>query len=176
MKLALALCFLMLAACTETPQKEAAAQSTAQDEATIRQMVTMLHASMTKAFNEGGLNTDSLLDAYYESDIYYVTPWGWSEPLDSTKSRLRRALARIKEYDNRVENLEVKIYGDGAYASYILRQNSTVDGQLLEEYLPTTLILERRGQTWKIVRAHRSTDYETFQQYIALQKKREESK
>jgi ketosteroid isomerase-like protein len=72
--------------------------------------------------------------------------------------------------------LEIKVYGDGAYASFILRKNYTVDGTLLEEYLPTTLILERRGQGWKIVRAHRSTDCETFQQYIALREKQEGAK
>jgi hypothetical protein len=65
----------------------------------------------------------------------------------------------------------VKTYGEGAFAFFVLRQSTRVDGVRLEEYLPTTLILERRGTGWKIVHAHRSTDYETFQQYIAMQKK-----
>jgi hypothetical protein len=84
-------------------------------------------------------------------------------------------MPHIRDFDNRIENLVVKVYGDGAYAGFILRQTYTVDGRLLEEYLPTTLILERRGEGWKIVRIHRSTDYETFEQWVGLQKKREES-
>lgn len=176
MKLALAFCLLLLvAACNKKEEKEAIAP-TAQSESEIRDMISSLHASLTKAYNGGGVNTDSLMDAYYDRDIYYVTPWGWTEPLDTTKTRLRRALPRIKDYDNRVENLEVKAYGEGAYASFILRQNYAVDGNPLEEYLPTTFILEKREQRWKIVRVHRSTDFETFQQYVALQQKREGTK
>lgn len=175
MKHAFVFCLLVLVSCSgrDTPGP---IRSVAQDESMIRDMVTSLNAQLAKACNGAAVNTDSLMDACYEQNIYYITPWGWSEPLDSTKVRLRRAIPRIRGFENRIENLEVKVYGDGAYASFILRQNYTVDGTLLEEYLPTTLILERRGQGWKIVRAHRSTDYETFQQYIALQKKQEGAK
>jgi ketosteroid isomerase-like protein len=151
-------------------------QSAAQDERLIRDMIVSLNAALAKAYNGGGVNTDSLMDAYYEKNISYVTPWGWSEPLDSTKARLRNAKHHIRDFDNRIENLEVKVYGDGAYAGFILRQTYTVDGRLLEEYLPTTLVFERRGKGWKIVRVHRSTDYETFQQWVALQKGEEASK
>jgi hypothetical protein len=173
MKLTFVLCLLVLVSCSGRDTKEPI-RSVAQDESTISGIVTSLNAKLAKACNGAAVNTDSLMDAYYEPNIYYITPWGWSEPLDSTKARLRRAIPRIKDFENRIENLEIKVYGDGAYASFILRQSYTVDGTLLEEYLPTTLILERRGRAWKIVKAHRSTDYETFQQYIALQKKQEE--
>ena len=177
MKLSLVLALMLLVACNQDrPQQEVPGPTVAEDEAHISQMVASFHASLGKTLRGGGIDTDSLVDAYFDKDIYYVTPWGWTEPLDSTKSRFRKALGRIKDYDNKVEFQQAKAYGDGAYASFILRQNSTIDGQLLEEYLPTTWILERRGTSWKIVRAHRSTDYETFQQYIALQKKREGSK
>ena len=164
----------LLASCTGGDTKRPL-HSAAQDEAVIRNLITSLNATLAKAYNGGGINTDSLMDAYYDKDIYYVTPWGSSEPLDSTKARLRNAIPHIRDFDNRIENLEVKVYGDGAYAGFILRQTYTVDGHLLEEYLPTTLVLERRGEIWKIVRAHRSTDYETFQQYINIQKQEEES-
>ena len=76
----------------------------------------------------------------------------------------------MKDYSAHIEALQVKSYGDGAYAFFILRQSTKVDGTLLEEYLPTTIVLERRETGWKIVHAHRSMDYETFQQYIAMQK------
>jgi hypothetical protein len=170
MKRAYMLGLVLFVSCTGRDAKEPV-RSVAQDESMIKDMIVSFHATFAKAYNEGGINTDSLLDASYEKDIYYIAPWGWSEPLDSTKARLRKALPHIRNFSYRIENLEVKVYGDGAYAGFILRQNYTVDGRLLEEYLPTTLVLERRGEGWKIVRVHRSTDYETFQQWIALQKK-----
>ena len=155
MRLLLGLCCLLLLACNQQgDQPGTAARSTEQDEQMIRGLIPSLNEGMTK-------------------DIYYITPWGWSEPLDSTKSRIRRASAMLRDYDNRIENLEVKVYGDGAYASYIFRQNSMINDMMLEEYLPTTVILERRGEGWNIVRMHRSTDYETFQQYVAMQQQRQ---
>lgn len=172
MKYTLAACLIVLASCDSREAQEQI-RSVAQDESMIREMVFSLNAQLAKACNGASVDTDSLMDTYYEGNIYYITPWGWSEPLDTTKARLRRAIPRIKDFENRIEKLEVKVYGDGAYASFILRQNYAVDGTLLEEYLPTTLIFERRGEGWKIVHAHRSTDYETFQQYIALQLKQE---
>jgi hypothetical protein len=174
MNRALTLGLVLFVSCSGRDAKQPI-RSAAQDESLIRNMIVSLQATLAKAYNVGGIDTDSLMDAYYEKDIYYVTPWGSSEPLDSTKARLRSAMPHVKDFDDSIENLEVKVYGDGAYAGFILRQNYTVDGVLLEEYLPTTLILERRGDGWKIVRLHRSTDYETFQQWIALQKKREAS-
>ena len=174
MRLLLGLCCLLLLACNRRgDQPGTAARSTEQDEQTIRGLITSLNEGMTRALTTGGIDTDSLMDFYYEKDIYYITPWGWSEPLDSTKSRIRRASAILRDYDNRIENLEVKVYGDGAYASYIFRQNSMINDMMLEEYLPTTVILERRGEGWKIVRMHRSTDYETFQQYVAMQQQQQ---
>lgn len=141
------------------------------DAATIEAMVYSLYRSLGRAYNGAPLNTDSLMNAYFDADIYYVTPWGWTEPLDSTKARLRNARAHVKDYDNRIENLKVRSYGGGAYAFFILRQNYTVDGDLLEEYLPTTFVLEPRGDSWKIVHVQRSTDYQTMQQYVALQQR-----
>ena len=44
---------------------------------------------------------DNAMDFYYEKDIYYITPWGWSEPLDSTKSRIRRASAMLSRKNTR---------------------------------------------------------------------------
>ncbi len=176
MKLAFACCLLLIVAgCAQKEEKEAIVPA-AQNESEIKDMISSLHASLTKAYNGGAMNTDSLMEAYYDEGADYVTPWGWTEPLDTTKARLRRAVPRIKEYESRVENLDVKAYGDGAYAAFILRQNYTVDGNPLEEYLPTTFILEKREQRWKIVRVHRSTDFETFRQYVALQQKRERTK
>ncbi|TSA15926.1 DUF4440 domain-containing protein [bacterium] len=175
MKFTLLLCSLLVISCSKKETKEPA-RPAAQDDARIEEMIGSLFSGLSNAYNGTGVNTDSLIDAYYENDVRYVTPWGSTEPLDTTKARLRNAMHHIKDYDHRVEVVQVKSYGDVAYAYFILRQNYQVDGNRLEEYLPTTLVFERRGSGWKIVHAHRSTDYQTIEQYVALQKKRDETK
>ena len=175
MKFTLLLCSLLVISCSKKEIKEPT-RPAAQDDVRIEEMIGSLFSGLARAYNGAGVNTDSLIDAYYENDVRYVTPWGSTEPLDTTKVRLRNAKNHIKDFDHRVENMQVKSYGDAAYAYFILRQTYQVDGQLLEEYLPTTLVLERRGSGWKIVHAHRSTDYQTMQQYVALQNKRDESR
>jgi ketosteroid isomerase-like protein len=91
--------------------------------------------------------------------------------LDSTKSRLKASIPRIGQYDNSIENLSVKVYGNGAYAFFVLRQEYTVDGFQLDEYLPTTAILEKLNGQWKIVHLQRSTDPQTMQQYLTMQQR-----
>jgi hypothetical protein len=139
-----------------------------QDAQLIEKEIADFHLALKKAFNHEGVNTDSLIDAYFDPDIYYVTYWGTSEPIDTTKRRLRAALPRVSDYENHLESLRVKTYGDGAFAFFILRQNYKVDGKPLEEYLPTTFVFERRGDRWLIVHAQRTSDYETMQQLIAI--------
>jgi ketosteroid isomerase-like protein len=169
-KTTLVLCALVMFSCGKTTTTDQG-HETSLAETQIQAMVTSLYEGYARAYNEGGISTDSLIDAYYDKGIHYVTPWGWTEPIDSTKARLRRAVSLVKQYSAHLEAWQVKSYGDGAYAFFILRQSTIVDGKALDEYLPTTFILERRGTGWKIVHAHRSTDYETFQQYVALQTK-----
>lgn len=134
-------------------------------------MISSLYQGFAPACNEGGVNTDSLIGACYDKGIHYVTSWGWTEPIDSTKACLRNTAAHVKDYNAHVESLQVKTFGDGAYAFFILLQRTTVDGMVLEEYLPTALVFERQTG-WKIVHAHPSPDYETFEQYIVMQKRK----
>jgi hypothetical protein len=175
MKFRLLVCALVMFSCGKKEMKDQAATA-AQGEAQIEEMISSLHQGFARAYNERGINTDSLIDAYYDKGIRYVAPWGWTEPIDSTKARLRNAAAHVKDYRAHIEGLQVKVYGDGAFAFFILRQSTNVDGTNLDEYLPTTFVLERRETGWKIVHAHRSTDYETFEQYIAMQKKKSGSR
>jgi hypothetical protein len=175
MKFFLLLCSLVLISCG-TREKREPAPFPAQDVAQIEERISRLYAGLAQAYNGGGFNTDSLFDAYFEKDVRYVTAWGWTEPLDSTKARLRNAVHHVKDFTYRLESLQVRSYGTAAYAFFVLRQNYKVDDNPLEEYLPTTLVLERKGVDWKIVHAHRSTDYETIQQYVALQQKRDSKK
>jgi hypothetical protein len=175
MKITFLVCALVMFSCGKNQMQEQT-QSAAQGEAQIEQMISSLYSGFTRAYNERGINTDSLIDVYYDKGIHYVTSWGWTEPIDTTKARLRNAMAHVKDYSAHIEGLQVKTYGDGAYAFFILRQNTKVDGTLLDEYLPTTFVLEKRESGWKIVHAHRSTDYETFEQYVAMQKAKSGSK
>lgn len=175
MKFGILICALLLVSCGkhETPEQKPA---TVNDGAQIEEMVSRLYAGMERAYNDGSANSDSLINANYDKDVLYITPWGWTEPLDSTKARLRNACGHVRDYSHRIESLQVKVFGDAAYAFFILRQQYTVDGGQLDEYLPTTFVLERRGAGWKIIHAHRSTDYETIQQYVALQQQRASKK
>jgi len=175
MKITILICALILISCGKKEMQEKTS-SAAQGEAQIEEMISSLYNGLTRAYNVGGVNTDSLVDAYYDHGTHYVTSWGWTEPIDTTKARLRNAMAHVKDYSVHIEGLQVKTYGEGAYAFFILRQNTQVDNMLLDEYLPTTLVLERRGTGWKIIHVHRSTDYETFEQYIAMQKNRSVNK
>jgi glycosyltransferase involved in cell wall biosynthesis len=164
------LCFFVIASLVgcDDRQKTNPYDTSQQDEKIIRKEIADFHAGLKKAYNNGSINTDSLMDAYFDGKMYYVTYWGNSEPMDSTKKRLRNALPAVKEYDNQFENLKVKVYGDGAYAFFILRQDYKVNGHLLEEYLPTTFVFERRGDRWIVVHAQRTADYQTFQQLAEL--------
>jgi hypothetical protein len=167
----LSLLLAVLALSCGQNQKNDEAATAAKEEARIEYLISSLHEGFARAYNEGGVDTDSLMDVYFDRGVQYVAPWGWTEPIDSTKARLRNAMKHVKDYTARIEALHVRVFGRAGYAYFILRQNTTVDGTLLEEYLPTTFILEQRDAVWKIVHAHRSTDYQTFEQWIAMQKK-----
>ncbi len=160
---------LILAGCGQ--QKDSNAFDTSkQDVTNIEKEIADFHSGLRKAYNHQGINTDSLVDAYFDPDVFYVTYWGNTEPIDTTKKRLKSALSHVSEYENHYEGLKVKVYGDGAYAFFILRQSYKVDGKLLDEYLPTTYVLERKGGRWIIVHAQRTSDYQTVQELVEMAK------
>jgi len=157
MKYGWCLALLMVIACQEDRSL---------DERNVATLINNLHVSLKAAYITGTEDTDRLIDEYYDSSAYYVTPWATSEVLDSTKSRLHAALPRVTEFDFLIESMDVKSYGDGAMAFFVLRQDYKVDGIERSEYLPTTMILERRGESWKIVHVHRSADPESWRQWF----------
>jgi ketosteroid isomerase-like protein len=170
MNRAVALLCLVLLACDSGKQHQEEQQIMAmQDESAVRNLVVNLHGDLKRLYNGNAADVDTVFARYYLPDMYYVTPWGTSETLDSTKSRLKTSLPRISGYENSLENLSVVVYGNGAYAFYVLRQEYQIDGFALDEYLPTTAILEKINGAWKIVHLQRTTDYQTMQQYVALQ-------
>jgi hypothetical protein len=157
----LAILFLLVLISCESDKKKSADEIT-EDTAVITREIIAFHQALKQAYNGAPIHTDSLMDNLFDRGSSYVTYWGITEPIDSTKSRLRRAVPGIKNYDNHLESIMVKVYNDGAYAFFILRQTYMLNGVLMEEYLPTTYVFERRHSRWKIVHAHRSADFQTI--------------
>lgn len=171
----LALLFLILVAGCGQRKESKEFDTTKQDVQLIEKEIADFYSGLQKAYNHQGVNTDSLIDAYFDPDVYYVTYWGNTEPIDTTKKRLKDALPHVSDYENHYEGLRVKVYGDGAYSFVILRQDYKVDGKLLDEYLPTTYVFERRGDRWIIVHAQRTSDYQTMQQLLDMTRVRSAS-
>jgi len=170
MKRAMMCCAILLAGCGD---QEISPEEVAHQQLEIKTVVYGLYSSLQHAYTTESMDTDSLIDQYYTPDTYYVTPWGSTEPIDSTKARIRNARTRLKDYQYSIENLQVRTFGNGAYAFFILRQSYSIDGYMLDEYLPTTFILEKRDGDWRVIHVQRSTDYQTIQQYVEIQRRRE---
>jgi len=158
--------FLLLLLISCVSDKKKTIDTASGDAAAIEREIADFHQALKRAYNGFSISTDSLMDNFFGRDVYYVTYWGIVEPIDSTKSRLRHALPVIKDYDNRIESVNVKVYGDGAYAFFILRQTYTLNGVLMDEYLPTTYVFERRENHWIVVHSQRSADFQTIQQLM----------
>ena len=173
MKIIALLFLVLLISCSS--EKKRTSSDTSEDIALIEREIADFHQALKQAYNGVSMNTDSLMDNYFDKDVYYVTYWGMAEPIDSTKSRLRYALPGIKEYENRLESMNVKVYHGGAYAFFILRQTYSLNGIMMDEYLPTTFILERRDNRWMVVHSQRSADFQTIHHLMEVARQREES-
>jgi len=170
----IALLLLMLLVSCE-PGKKISSDNQSEDAALIKREIADFYQALDRAYSGVPMNTDSLFDYYFDKDVYYVTYWGITEPIDSTKLRLRQALPGIKDYKNRLESMYVKVYNNGAYAFFILRQTYTLNGVIMDEYLPTTFILERRGDRWAVVHSHRSADFQTINHLMEIAQQKEGS-
>ena len=173
MRIIASLLLVLVISCVS--EKRKSSDDMSDDAALIKHEIVDFHQALKQAYNGIPMNTDSLLDNFFDKDVYYVTYWGITEPIDSTKSRLRRALPGIMDYKNRLESMSVKVYNDGAYAFFILRQTYSLYGILMDEYLPTTFILERRGNRWMVVHSQRSADFQTIRNLMEVARQREES-
>ncbi len=154
------LLFVVLVSCV--PEKKKIEEKTTEDAAVIEREIADFYQALKQIYNGVPMNSDSLLDNFFEKHVYYVTYWGMTEPIDSTKSRLRHALSGMKNYENRLESMKVKVFCDGAYAFFILRQTYSLNGIPMDEYLPTTFVLERREHRWMVVHSQRSADFQTI--------------
>jgi hypothetical protein len=162
------LLLLFIAACQSGGDQTA---TEAAEETSIKEFVVSLNAGLREAYVGEAIDIDSLFAVSYDPGAYYITPWGTSEPVDSTRERLKRVLPHINNYEVGMENLTARSFGNAGYAWFILRQRYSVNGNPLDEYLPTTYVLRRADDGWRIVHVQRSTDMQTFQQYVDLQKR-----
>jgi hypothetical protein len=161
-KFALVLCMMFLASCgREVPDESQIAADQAQIEDAVQHYVLGLR----RAFRGEAIDTDSLTNALFEPTSVYVTYWGTTEPVDSTKSRLRRSLPLISHYESRAEIMSVHVNGDMGYVFFILRQSYQTPNSAMNEYLPTTYFFRKTGGDWKVIHAHRSADMETLRRY-----------
>jgi hypothetical protein len=170
MRIYVSLLLVLLVSCDL--EKKTSSNTQSEDAALIKREIADFYRSLDQAYSGIPMNTDSLFDCYFDKDVYYVTYWGITEPIDTTKSRLRQALPGIKDYKNRLESIHVRVYNDGAYAFFILRQTYSLNGILMDEYLPTTFILERREDRWMVVHSHRSADFQTINHFMEIAKQK----
>jgi Calcium/calmodulin dependent protein kinase II association domain len=173
MRIIVSLLSVLLISCFS--EKKKSSDDIFEDAVLIEHKITDFHQALKQVYNGFPMNTDSLMDNFFDKDAYYVTYWGVAEPIDSTKSRMHRALSEIKEYKSRLESMNVKVYDGGAYAFFILRQTYSLNGILMDEYLPTTFILERRDNRWVVVHSQRSADFQTIHRFMDVARQREES-
>ena len=136
-------------------------QARVRDAKMLEQHVADYYQTLKRAYHGTGANLDSLNASMFAKEAYYITYWGQSEPIDSTTKRMRTARPGIKDYENRVEIMTVKVRGDMAYMFFVLRQTYHLNGRPLDEYLPTTFVFERFDDGWKVIHAHRSADLQT---------------
>jgi hypothetical protein len=153
---------MFLASCGKAvPDESVIAADKAQIEDAVQQYVLGLR----RAFRGEAVDPDSLTDALFDPTSAYVTYWGTTEPVDSTKSRLRRSLPLISNYESRAEIMGVHVQGEMGYVFFILRQSYQTPNGAMDEYLPTTFIFRKSDSSWKVIHAHRSADMETLRRY-----------
>ncbi len=158
--LLLPLAFLMLGCGDDGPA------SGPEEQAAVEEVITHFHRALEAAYAGKKVDLAAEIDRAFDPNARYVTYWGQEEPVDTTRARMLAGVGRVRDYTNAVENIESRIYGEGAVVSCIVRQEYELNGHRVDEFLPTTYVLERRDGAWKVVFAHRSADFQTIQQQL----------
>lgn len=137
-------------------------------QAAVELVITRFHRALESAYAGKKVDLADEIDRAFDPNARYVTYWGQEEPVDTTRARMLAGVGRVREYTNAVENIESRVYGEGAVVSCIVRQEYELNGHRIDEFLPTTYVLERRDGAWKVVFAHRSADFQTIQQQLQI--------
>jgi hypothetical protein len=136
--------------------------------AAVEQVITRFHKALDAAYAGRGIDLGAEVDRAFDPNARLVTYWGVEEPIDTTKARMLNGVGNVKDYMNAVENIETRVYGTGAVLSCIVRQEYELAGHRIDEFLPTTYVLELRDGHWKVVFMHRSADFQTIQQQLEI--------
>jgi hypothetical protein len=140
----------------------------------IEQKISDFHFAYERLCNGTKMNIDSLLTTFYEPSMRYITAWAVEEPYDSMNARLKRFIPQVSAYEAKITGIEVRLYQNGAIASYLLRQSYAINNYPLEELLPTVCVLEPYGENdWRVVFLQRTTNYATMMQYVEMQQMRD---
>ena len=115
-----------------------------EEQAAVEQVITKFHRALEAAY--GGRNVDlaAEIDRAFDGNARYVTYWGQDEPIDTSRARMLSGVGRVKDYTNTVENIETRVYVDGAVLTCIVRQEYDLDGHRIDEFLATTYVLEKK--------------------------------
>lgn len=136
--------------------------------AAVEQVIIRLHKAIDAAYGGRAVDLGAEVDRAFDPNARLVTYWGVEEPIDTTRARMVGGVGKVKDYSNAVENIETRVYGSGAVLSCIVRQEYELAGHRIDEFLPTTYVLELREGHWEIVFAHRSADFQTIQQQLQI--------
>lgn len=139
-----------------------------QEKETVEELIKGYHRVLEAAYQGREANLAGAFDRVFDRKGRYVTYWGTEEPLDTARARAIGGVGKVTEYVNMVENVESRIYGEGAVVSCIIRQEYMLEGYPIDEFLPTTYILEKQQGLWKVVFTHRSADFETIRQQLEI--------
>ncbi len=150
------------------------APDAAQEKEAVEEMVKEYHRVLEAAYQGRNVDLAGAYDRLFAPKGRYVTYWGTEEPLDTARARAIGAVGKVTEYVNMVENVESRVWGDGAVVTCIIRQEYMMAGYPIDEFLPTTYILEKQEGAWKVVFTHRSADFETIRQQMEIMQMRRE--
>jgi hypothetical protein len=145
-----------------------------QQKETVEDLIKGYHRVLEGAYQGRDVDLAGVYDRVFDLQGRYVTYWGTEEPVDTARARAINGIGRVSGYVNMVENVESRVYGDGAVVSCIIRQEYRFQGYSIDEFLPTTYILEKKDGLWKVVFTHRSADFETIRQQMAIMQDREQ--
>ena len=73
MKIIPLLLLFLLASCIS--DKKRSTNSLSEDEAVIEREIADFHQALKRAYNGVSISTDSLMDNFFEMDVFYVTYW-----------------------------------------------------------------------------------------------------
>jgi len=147
---------------------QASGPSMEEEKEAVEDLIKGYHRILEAAYQGRTVDLAGAFDRVFDAQGRYVTYWGNEEPIDTTRARAIGGVGRVTEYINMVENVESRVYGNGAVVSCIIRQEYMLQGNAIDEFLPTTYVLEKRDGLWKVVFTHRSTDFETIRQQMEI--------